>query len=282
MRIPYIEPGDISPAYELLAQGMSRASLRRAVAAGDLWRVRQGWYSLPGLHPDLLAAGRVGGTVSCDRALGLHRVWMREGSSLHVRVCRHARALRTPNDSRITLDLSEPRSTRHATIHWTAQTPQPRTLLTPLSEALSDLRQCGPAELYLVALECAMYSRPHSRAALRRSGHPVDAAGVDGICESGTEALLWLRLRSRLPLRRQVQIPGIGRVDFVVGDRLIIEVDSRAHHERTPDYERDRRRDAAASTHGYRVLRFTYRQVFDDWRSVEEAIMAAYLRGDHL
>lgn len=79
-----------------------------------------------------------------------------------------------------------------------------------------------------------------------------------------------------------MQIPGIGRVDFVVGDRLIIEVDSRAHHERTPDYERDRRRDAAASTHGYRVLRFTYRQVFDDWRSVEEAIMAAYLRGDHL
>lgn len=282
MLIPHIEPGNIVPAYELLARGMSRAALRRAVSAGDLWRVRQGWYSLPGLHHDLLAAGRIGGTVSCDRALGLHRVWMRERSSLHVRVCHHARALRTPNDSRVTLDLSEPRSTRQATIHWTAQTPQSRALLTPLPEALSDLRQCAPAELYLVALECALHARPRSRSALRRSGHPVDVAGVDGVCESGTEALMWLRLRSQIPLRRQVHIPGIGRVDFMVGDRLIIEVDSRAHHERTPDYERDRRRDAAASIQGYRVMRFSYRQVFDEWPSVEGAILAAYLRGDHL
>lgn len=105
---------------------------------------------------------------------------------------------------------------------------------------------------------------------------------VDWLCESGTESLLWFRMcRYLLPLRRQVRIPGAGRVDFLVGRRLVIEVDGAAYHTDPMQFEEDRRRDATLSRMGYRVLRFSYRQVMDHWNDVENAILAAVLRGDH-
>lgn len=43
--------------------------------------------------------------------------------------------------------------------------------------------------------------------------------------------------------------------------RLIVEADGRRWHSRLEDFERDRRRDNAATAHGYGVLRFTYRML---------------------
>jgi very-short-patch-repair endonuclease len=43
--------------------------------------------------------------------------------------------------------------------------------------------------------------------------------------------------------------------------RLIVEADGRCWHTRIDDFERDRWRDNVATTHGYDVLRFTYRQL---------------------
>lgn len=130
-----------------------------------------------------------------------------------------------------------------------------------------------------MSIDSVLNRRPALRDDLLAAGIPLGLA--DGVCESGTETRLWQQLRHHLPLRRQVPIPGVGRVDFLVGTRLVIEVDSREHHERTPDYERDRCRDARLSALGYRVVRFTYRQVFEHWPVVAAAIWAAVARGDH-
>lgn len=53
----------------------------------------------------------------------------------------------------------------------------------------------------------------------------------------------------------QVRIPTVGRVDFVVEGWLIIECDSRAHHEGWEAQKRDRRRDLAAAALGYATVR---------------------------
>ena len=54
----------------------------------------------------------------------------------------------------------------------------------------------------------------------------------------------------------------IGRVDFVFRSaRLIVEVDGRLGHSQLLDFEDDRRRDQRAMVAGFRVVRFTYRQV---------------------
>jgi very-short-patch-repair endonuclease len=77
-----------------------------------------------------------------------------------------------------------------------------------------------------------------------------------------------------------VEIAGVGRVDFVIGDRLVVEVDSEQYHTDPAKYEGDRRRDAALSILGLRVLRFSYHQIMDEWSTVDRAVMAAVARGD--
>ncbi len=53
----------------------------------------------------------------------------------------------------------------------------------------------------------------------------------------------------------QVELVGIGRVDFIVDDWLIIECDSEAHHSGWDAQKRDRRRDLAAASRGYTTIR---------------------------
>lgn len=79
---------------------------------------------------------------------------------------------------------------------------------------------------------------------------------VDGIAESGPETLVRLMLR-QLGLRyeAQVEIAGVGRVDFVVEGWLIIECDSKEFHEGWAKQRRDRKRDLAAARLGFVTLR---------------------------
>jgi very-short-patch-repair endonuclease len=104
---------------------------------------------------------------------------------------------------------------------------------------------------------------------------------ADGVAESITESVARFRLRRLgINLRQQVSVRGVGHVDFVIGGSLVIEVDGRAFH--IDRFEEDRQRDALLSIRGYRVLRFSYRQVFERWGEVKGAILAASARGDHL
>ncbi|WP_185201318.1 endonuclease domain-containing protein [Glaciihabitans sp. INWT7] len=84
-----------------------------------------------------------------------------------------------------------------------------------------------------------------------------------------------------LVVRIQVALaPGI-RVDMLIGDRLVVEVDGREYHSDPSAFERDRVRDARLTALGYRVLHFSYSQVMYDWPAVEAAILTAMGRREH-
>ncbi|MBN9170991.1 MAG: DUF559 domain-containing protein, partial [Microbacterium sp.] len=72
----------------------------------------------------------------------------------------------------------------------------------------------------------------------------------------------------------QVVIPTRSRVDFLIGDRLLVEVDGRQNHDGPSMRHKDLVRDAAAATWGYVTLRFDYAMVVHDWELVEAAILA--------
>jgi Protein of unknown function (DUF559) len=61
--------------------------------------------------------------------------------------------------------------------------------------------------------------------------------------------------------------------------RLVVELDGYAHHRGRHAFEADRARDVALAVAGYRVLRFTYRQVVDESARVAAAIRR-FLRSD--
>ena len=94
--------------------------------------------------------------------------------------------------------------------------------------------------------------------------------------ESGLESLLRIRLHLLgLTLESQVSIDGVGRVDFVVGRRVILEADGKDNHESEEHRHRDLTRDAAASARGYETLRFDYAMIVHSWDVVARAILAA-------
>ena len=104
---------------------------------------------------------------------------------------------------------------------------------------------------------------------------------VDPDSQSGIETKVRLLLRARrIRFRTQAHVEGVGSVDFLVGDRLVIETDGRAFHT-GPAFEEDRRRDFELVMRGYLVLRLSYRQVIDDWDRTRAGILALVARGEH-
>ena len=97
--------------------------------------------------------------------------------------------------------------------------------------------------------------------------------------------------RSRRAISRSSSWPSAARpdcrspastsdADFVFPDeRLIVETDSWRHHKSRDSFERDRRRDAIHAAAGWRTLRFTWRQIEQEPRSVAAAVEAALYRG---
>ncbi len=108
-------------------------------------------------------------------------------------------------------------------------------------------------------------------------------ARSDAGSQAGTETLVRLRLRAiGFLLRIQVQVRGVGRVDLLVGDRLVLECDSHEWHWLEDSYEKDHERDAVLIQKGYLVLRLTYSQIINDWPRMESIIRGIVARGDHL
>jgi Uncharacterized protein conserved in bacteria len=273
--------GGLVATHELTGLGFGRGMIAAAVRRGAIRRVRQGWYSHPRLTPDLVRAARVGGVATCSTALRLHGVWVAPDHRLHVAVAPDACQLRCPDDARRRLRGGE------ALVHWTHDRTGSRLLRDPMGSLL-DFATCAPPVLVAASAESLLHEQPHRRAEwLRvRALFPERMAAVlslvDGTSESGTEFVFFARLgRLRARVRRQVPIPGVGRVDVLLGERLVVEIDGRAYHSDPIRFEGDRRRDAALSTLGYRVLRFSHRQVLESWPEVEAAVWAALARGDH-
>lgn len=265
---------------ELYAAGIDRWALARFVEAGRLWRVRRGWFVLPGTASPVIRAVRVGGALTCGQALAAAGIWSLHDPRTHVRVPRTASRLRTAHDSRLRLSEVQDRRT---IVHWTSTGRPPSRLIVEPAHALDDYFACTERDVALASLDSFIRRKPgHASALLRRFGVTL-REGIDGGCESGVETIFYVRmLRLGLNPRRQVPVPGVGRVDFLFGSRLVVEIDGGEFHDLPDVFERDRARDAALSASGFRSLRFSFQQVVHRWADVEKAVLTAIARADHL
>jgi len=275
--------GGIAATKELLAAGHTRALILEASTSGQVWRVRKGWYADPSVGVDVARAWRVGGRLDCVSAAEHYGLWVPERPDLlHVAVPVTASRLRTPTHSRVRLNETPDRSTR---VHWTGSSLQGDRSAVPVVDAIRQVFRCGGVEQGFVVLESAVNLGKITRSELIdvRSGLSAGARRwarfADGLSESGSESVLKLMLlRLGVAFEQQVVIGGVGRVDFLLGEHLVVEVDSKLHH--SNPYA-DRKRDAALSIVGKRVLRFMYSQVIYEASEVEAAILSALGRLDH-
>lgn len=272
--------GGVANYRQLASSGVTRAQATSALRSGTIWRVRNGWFAVPGTPTDVARAARVGGSLTGASVARLHGLWLLADPILHVRVARTASRLASPEDRAIRLDPA-----RHGVcVHYStaAGTGEARD---PLVRALAEMFACGQGDSALIALDSALNLgelRPHQLDDLARAIVPHRRALLalcDGGSQSGLETLVRLFLvRQRIRVRSQVRLPRVGRVDLLVGDRLVLELDGEEFHTGLA-FEEDRRRDFELVQQGYLVLRITYRMIMQNRPWVEAGILAL-VRGD--
>lgn len=262
--------GGVARTRDLGDLGLRRAQFEAAIGGGTLRRVRNGWVALPDADPLLVSAVRLGVVLSCITQARRLGVWVHaERPALHVAVA--------PGSSG-----GKPDSIR---VHW-AKPPIPRppgALTDPIENVLALVAECEPFEQALATWESALNKGLVEREALAnlplraRARRVLDDASP--FADAGLETYLRPRLRwLRLPIRAQTWIAG-HRVDALLGERLILQIDG-AHHVGAQRSE-DIRHDAALTLLGYHVIRISYPQMMNEWPMVQDLIMRAVAQGLH-
>lgn len=270
-----VRRGGLAHLSVLESDGASRVRLQRMVTAGVLLRPRRGWYAVPAIDPQLLRASALGGMITCVSALRRAGVWCEDDNALHLAVpvsAGHTPPLTTGLVTHYSLPAMQ-----------TAGLPQVSVL-----DALIDQFGCQSSENVVVAIDSALNQGliresdlTDLRSRVPRKYWPLIAC-ADGRCESGLETKVRLRLGRRgLHYRTQVWIRGVGRVDVLIGDRLIIETDGKEFHTGV-SATKDRERDLVLHRLGYIVIRVTYAMVMYRWDEVEAAINTYVSRREHL
>lgn len=261
----------------LRSLGLSEKVLSREVRSGRLVRVRHGLYATPDAPREQVRAARIGGRLTSYSALRARGLWCPPGDDrLHVAVGAHSRALRDPD----TGARFAPRA--DVVVHWRAQPSRRSPLHEPLPLPLvvrhlpTDLDSAFVVAVLDSALRLGIVTTWEMSRSFEGFARLLRALGrTDPRAESGVESVARCRLReARLEARPQVRI-GRHRVDLLVGDRVVVEVDGREFHDDPAAFERDRRRAAELTRVGYRVLHFSYSQVIFDWPSCLAAVRAA-------
>lgn len=277
------ENGGIAHRRAIEAAGFTVRAQRAAVRGGEVRRIRRHWLATDAAPTDLVAAAESGGQLACVSVARRRAWWVPEGvaESIHVRVDPNGAS---PRPRILAQDAEGP----GLVVHWTKRiAPAPGYgLLESTEDALSHIAQCLTPENARVLWESAVRVEGLSLQALQQVRWPSATAreyagSVAGLSDSGLETLFVVRLGGwGLPIVQQSFIAG-HRVDLLIGDRLVVQIDGFAHHSDSAQRTRDVALDAELTLRGYTVLHFTYAQVVYEWASVERSIARAIATGAH-
>jgi hypothetical protein len=270
---------------DLMERGFVDSDIRAALANHRIFRVRQGWFSVPDAPADAVEAVRVGGKLTGVAALASYGLRVPRRESIDVVVPRGACRLRSPTDRTAPLEAGEP-----VRIHWTEDA-NVREGDSPWRVSLDDaLAFLLKSESRDIAVACcsavARYKRWRpSRMAAVFARAPRRATGwlplVCALDDSHGETFvrLWLT-DAGIQWESQPHFPGVGRIDGRVSPNVFVEIDGAQHDpgwtgESPSTYGPDHDRDATVAIRGGTVLRYLYRQLYSDWPRCLAAISRA-------
>lgn len=271
--------GGIATTRELDLSPTRQRAFARAVASGTVLRARRGVYAVRDAPAEVLRAARIGGRLTGVSALRHYGLWVPprpHQDELHVEMRIATTVLERPRD---------------AHVHWTREMTAPQFGVAPLESVLPRAAASLPRAFAVAVLDSAMRCTPLSPVELLiesttwRPAARAAAALADARSESGTESVVRvLLLEAGIPATPQPPLPtgDLDRADLLIGDRLLIECDSDAHHAEPSHRRADIARDALLTSLGFVVMRFDYRRVFREPGAVIAEIAAVVDRGDHV
>ncbi len=273
---------------QILAAGLDTSSIARRVSDGRLHRLHRGVYAVG--HRALTANGHRLAAVlapgpgavlshrSAADAWGLRRD---HRSRFEVITPRGGGRGLTAVDAHRVVLASEDRTTQDAVPMTTvARTVVDLAAVVRGDQLLGALERAEELRvLDLRAIEAAIRRAPRQRG-IAKLRSALDALRPERSFTRSELERRALALADRYGLRRPAANALVcgHEVDLLWREQgVIVELDGFAFHRTRAAFERDRRRDAELTAHGYRVLRFTWRQLEREPERVA-AILAAVLR----
>lgn len=235
----------------LARAGFTRYRIGQAVSEGTIVRISRGHYALARETREnsaVRAACEAGGLLTCVSAAPGYGLWtLVPASKLHLCVGHRA---------------SLPGSVAHGRCRHPRH---PWLPIAGLADVLIHALRCLPELEALVMVQCAVGRGDISLAFLRGKlggNRNARARSVLDLVIPRADSLLEVLantvfVRAGLQVRRHVQVPGVGEVDILVEDCLIVETDGESHLE-PRQVKKDRGRNNASQVGGYLVLRFGY------------------------
>lgn len=254
---------------ELRELGMSKYAIAKEVDSGALVRIERGWVAAPTAEKALVQAAQLHLTLSCITQASRLGLWVRKEPARHFAVPRPGSERRVATDR---LHYWKPVEFR-----------RPFALEDSLVNVLSNVARCQPHEDAVATWDSALNKQLITRTQLEQAQLCTRAKLVlkdtDRFSDSGLESYLRVRLRW-LPTSIRAQTWLLGRrVDFLVGSRLVLQIDGGTHV--GAQRNKDNSHDAALVASGYTVLRFGYAQIMYEWSEVQESILCAMRAGLH-
>lgn len=250
-------------ASQLRQAGFGRPAIANAVSMGLALKLSRGVYSLPSLN-QLGEAMAHGGLLTCVSAAPFYELWtLEEARGLHL--CRSH-----PGPAAKVVEHGRPQHPRHG---WLP--------VAGLADVLLHSLRCLPELESLVMVQSAVGRRDieldflYAKAQGRRNG---TARSVLDLVIPRADSLLEVLAnthfrRAGLRVRRHVFIPGVGEVDFLIEECLVVETDGSTHFA-PKSVKKDQRRNNSSVLGGYLVLRYYY----DDVVHTPDVMVAEVLR----
>jgi very-short-patch-repair endonuclease len=266
---------------DLLALGYTDKQISASLASCAIFRVRQGWFSVPDAPSAGVMAVRVGGRLTGLSALESMGLPVPRQPRIHVAVPPTGSRLRAPDDRRLRLNVPS-----DVTVHWDDKGEGGNSWRVSAADSLLAVLRVAPRDVALaccgLALQRKLISERQLEVVFAHAPQRVQPwqVLVSALDEAHGETYFRLLLAySHIPCTQQVHINGVGRFDFRLTPHLFVEIDGAQHDPSwkggSPSSWADGLdRDAAMAAKGIRVLHFGYRQLYVD----QPAILAAIER----
>jgi hypothetical protein len=277
---------------QLRRLGLSSSAVRSRVARGRLVPLHRSVYAVG--HAVLRAEGHwLAAVLACGAGAALSH---RSSGELQDLVDRWARTF---------IDVTTPRRLRHRSgirLHYASTLTKPDLTIvagipcTSVSRTLLDLAETTSIERIEPILARAARLEVLDRRALEEVIARGEGRRGVGRLQAALELIDPLARMTRNELERRflalcraeglppplvnawIELPGGGiEVDFAWPDRrLAVETDGRDRHGTAAAFESDRRRDQRSTAAGWRVVRFTWRQVSSEPKLARATLRALF------